>query len=304
VILHRDLKPDNVLLTALLSAKVSDFGTSRAKALADDVAMTAVGTPLYCAPEISRGDVFDEKVDVYSFGLLLLSVAIDESIIDFLSDAWTRDFGKKATANKTKTRPPPFRKVLARLGEGWRPNLEATTTTTTTARTTGPPSLSSSHPAGGAASGAPFIPPAVAFLVAMCWALDPAARPAFPAVLAQLSGAVKADVGAGAWPRRRGRHGGGGGRGWKGGGGGGGGGASQSSGVATAAEAEERASEYPDGMRPKATARLSFNPMLGNPLLVTPAAAGGRSSIDIARGPATTTTAESANLAVSEFLDI
>ncbi|KAJ1454419.1 kinase-like domain-containing protein, partial [Pelagophyceae sp. CCMP2097] len=59
-LLHRDLKPDNVLITADLVAKVADFGESRrfdaegAKedGREDELAMTAVGTPMYCAPEI------------------------------------------------------------------------------------------------------------------------------------------------------------------------------------------------------------------------------------------------------------
>ena len=44
-------QPDNVLLTAFLRAKITDFGTSRAKDR-QGVTMTAVGTPLFCAPEV------------------------------------------------------------------------------------------------------------------------------------------------------------------------------------------------------------------------------------------------------------
>lgn len=73
-ILHRDVKPDNVLMTDFLSAKLSDFGTSRSQGPDKKLMMTAVGTPLFCAPEVMRGDAYDEKVDVYSFGECVSSV--------------------------------------------------------------------------------------------------------------------------------------------------------------------------------------------------------------------------------------
>jgi serine/threonine protein kinase len=50
-------------VTEFLSSKISDFGTSRSKAQSyQDVAMTAVGTPLFCAPEVLNGEIYDEKV--------------------------------------------------------------------------------------------------------------------------------------------------------------------------------------------------------------------------------------------------
>lgn len=60
-VLHRDLKPENILVSDFLSGKISDFGTSRNKAESDNVMMTAVGTPLFCAPEVMRGEVYNDK---------------------------------------------------------------------------------------------------------------------------------------------------------------------------------------------------------------------------------------------------
>ena len=41
----------------------------------EEVLRSAVGTPLYAAPEIFNGENYDERVDVYSYGLILLAFA-------------------------------------------------------------------------------------------------------------------------------------------------------------------------------------------------------------------------------------
>ncbi len=73
-ILHRDLKPDNILLTKEGMPKVTDFGMARL--IDDDTRLTqtgfVVGTPQYTAPELLQGlDNFTTTVDVYSLGVIL-----------------------------------------------------------------------------------------------------------------------------------------------------------------------------------------------------------------------------------------
>ncbi|GLE07433.1 hypothetical protein PINS_up017642 [Pythium insidiosum] len=69
IVLHRDLKSRNVLLTEAYDAKLTDFGASRERA---DHTMTAgVGSSLWMAPEVMLGKRYDESADVYSFGVML-----------------------------------------------------------------------------------------------------------------------------------------------------------------------------------------------------------------------------------------
>ncbi|KAK1946514.1 putative serine/threonine-protein kinase drkA [Phytophthora citrophthora] len=68
-VIHRNLKSKNVLLTYELDAKVTDFGISREQM---DSTMTAgVGSALWMAPEVIMGHRYDEKADVFSFGVVL-----------------------------------------------------------------------------------------------------------------------------------------------------------------------------------------------------------------------------------------
>ena len=73
-VIHRDVKPANVLLTASDQAKLSDFGLSML-AEAKEESGVVRGTPHYMSPEQSRGKRLDHRTDLYSIGVMLYECA-------------------------------------------------------------------------------------------------------------------------------------------------------------------------------------------------------------------------------------
>jgi len=105
-VVHRDIKPQNVLVTdeGEPRAKLMDFGVAR---LTDATAMTApgdvVGTLAYMAPEQAEGQTAGPEADVYSLGLMLY-------------ESWggahpTRRSTPAATARAIGARPRPLRRL-------------------------------------------------------------------------------------------------------------------------------------------------------------------------------------------------
>lgn len=69
-IVHRDIKPQNIIISKEGKVKVTDFGIARA-ASSNTINSSVMGSVHYISPEQARGGYSDEKSDIYSFGITL-----------------------------------------------------------------------------------------------------------------------------------------------------------------------------------------------------------------------------------------
>ncbi|MDR1733405.1 MAG: Stk1 family PASTA domain-containing Ser/Thr kinase [Oscillospiraceae bacterium] len=78
-IIHRDIKPQNIMLLHSGNIKVTDFGIARfARSETRTMSENAIGSVHYISPEQARGDVVDEKADIYSLGVVLYEMLTGE----------------------------------------------------------------------------------------------------------------------------------------------------------------------------------------------------------------------------------
>ncbi len=113
-IVHRDIKPDNILLSHKGEVKVSDFGIS--KSLSEDsMALTTrgeiLGTFQYLSPEQARDEQLDHRTDLYSLGVVLYAMVTGRQ--PYPGTGYT----PIASLTDPKTEPPPARDLVRNLPE-------------------------------------------------------------------------------------------------------------------------------------------------------------------------------------------
>lgn len=70
-IIHRDIKPQNIIISKEGKVKVTDFGIARATTSTQTISTSVMGSVHYTSPEQARGGIVDQKSDIYSIGITM-----------------------------------------------------------------------------------------------------------------------------------------------------------------------------------------------------------------------------------------
>lgn len=72
-IMHRDMKPDNIFFNNGV-IKLGDFGFCKNLNSADEMTKTMLGSPIYMAPQVLKGEIYSNKADIWSLGVVMFEM--------------------------------------------------------------------------------------------------------------------------------------------------------------------------------------------------------------------------------------
>lgn len=122
-VIHRDLKSPNILMTyrnpkggeplKLPIAKIADFGLSRGMQWTSSMNDKAVDNPVWLAPEVIMRKAYNEKVDVYSFGVILYEIVTQQRFLEDIKFDYQKEDAIKQ--GKRPALPADTNQILASL---------------------------------------------------------------------------------------------------------------------------------------------------------------------------------------------
>lgn len=107
-IIHRDIKPGNILVSDTGDYKLGDFGIAR-KVEKTKSGMSMKGTELYMAPEVGKDPNYDFKVDIYSLGLVMYQL-LNNDLLPFFPESYLQNpwFSDRENANGKRLSGEPI----------------------------------------------------------------------------------------------------------------------------------------------------------------------------------------------------
>lgn len=114
-IIHRDISPQNVLLSYMGEVKITDFGIAKASSIMNKTAVGILkGKYGYMSPEQARGEPLDSRSDIFNLGILLYEMLVGERCFAGASDYSTLNLMREAVVT------PP-----SKINKAVQPELES-----------------------------------------------------------------------------------------------------------------------------------------------------------------------------------
>ena len=123
-IIHRDVSPQNVLLSSMGEVKITDFGIAKASSIAHKTAVGVLkGKYGYMSPEQARGEPIDHRSDVFNLGIVLYEMIVAERCFAGASDYSTLNLMREAVVTAPSkvngSVPPALESIVLKALARW-----------------------------------------------------------------------------------------------------------------------------------------------------------------------------------------